>query len=149
VQIKQLALVIRLAEEKRDAAANQLAAGTASWQSAQDQLEQLQNYQDQYVAQAKREAQQGISVQALFEGRRFIAELDGLIVKQQQAVDQQASVLQSLTEQWADATRYMKALEQVKAVRLSEQQLEQDRRDQQLADDQYAIRNSSPDYATP
>jgi flagellar biosynthesis chaperone FliJ len=70
-------------------------------------------------------------------------------VKQQQAVDQQASVLQSLTEQWADATRYMKALEQVKAVRLSEQQLEQDRRDQQLADDQYAIRNSSPDYATP
>jgi flagellar FliJ protein len=149
VQIKQLALVIRLAEEKRDAAANQLAAGTTSWQSAQDQLEQLQNYQDQYVAQAKREAQQGISVQALFEGRRFIAELDGLIVKQQQTVDQQASVLQSLTEQWADATRYMKALEQVKAVRLSEQQLEQDRRDQQLADDQYAIRNSSPDYATP
>ena len=91
--------MIRLAEEQCDAAATQLASGKAQWQAAQDQLEQLQRYQGQYVAQAKQEAQQGISVQTLFEGRRFIAELDDLIMKQRQAVEQQASVLQSLTEQ--------------------------------------------------
>ncbi len=147
MQIKQLALVIRLAEEQRDAAAGQLASGKAQWQGAQDQLEQLQQYQGQYVVQAKQEAQRGISVQALFEGRRFIAELDDLIMKQQQNVEQQASVLQSLTEQWMDAARYVQALEQLKGLRVAEQQRAQDRREQQLVDDQYAIRNSSPDYA--
>ena len=147
MQIKQLAFVIRLAEEQRDAAATQLASGKAQWQGAQDQLEQLQHYQGQYVVQAKQEAQRGISVQALFEGRRFIAELDDLIMKQQQNVEQQASVLQSLTEQWMDAARYVQALEQLKALRVVEQQRAQDRREQQLVDDQYAIRNSSPDYA--
>ncbi len=147
MQIKQLTLVIRLAQERRDAAVGQLAAGKAQWQVAQDQLEQLQSYQDQYVAQAKQEARQGISVQALFEGRRFIAELDDLIMKQQQNVEQQASVLQSLTEQWMDAARYVQALEQVKGLRVAEHQREQDRREQQLVDDQYAVRNTSPDYA--
>ena len=125
MNIKQLRLVIRLAEEQRDAATAQLASGKAQWQVAQDQLEQLQRYQGQYVVQAKQEAQRGISVQALFEGRRFIAELDDLIMKQQQNVEQQASVLQ-----------------------VAKGQREQDRRDQQFADDQYAIRNFSPDYST-
>jgi flagellar export protein FliJ len=115
---------------------------------AQDQLEQLQRYQGQYVVQAKQEAQLGISVQALFEGRRFIAELDDLIMKQQQNVEQHASVLQSLTEQWMDAARYVQALEQLETLQLAERQREQDRRDQQFADDQYAIRNFSPDYST-
>jgi flagellar export protein FliJ len=148
MNIKQLRLVIRLAEEQRDAATAQLASGKAQWQVAQDQLEQLQRYQGQYVVQAKQEAQLGISVQALFEGRRFIAELDDLIMKQQQNVEQQASVLQSLTEQWMDAARYVQALEQLETLQLAERQREEDRRDQQLADDQYAIRNFSPDYST-
>ena len=146
MQIKQLQLVIRLAEEQRAAAATQLASGKAQWQGAQDQLEQLQRYQGQYVAQAKQEAQQGISVQTLFEGRRFIAELDDLIMKQQQAVEQQASVLQSLTEQWMETARYVEALEQLKTLRVNEQQRALDRQEQQLADDQYAMRHSSPDY---
>ena len=148
MKIKQLQLVIRLAEEQRDAAATQLAAGKAQWQGSQDQLEQLQRYQGQYVVQAQQEAQRGISVQALFEGRRFIAELDDLIMKQQQTVEHQASALQSLTEQWMEAARYVQALEQLGALRVAEQQRDQDRRDQQLADDQYAIRNFSPDYST-
>jgi flagellar FliJ protein len=148
MQIKQLRLVIRLAQQQRDAAASQLASGKAQWQAAQEQLEQLQRYQGQYVNQAKQEASQGISVQALFEGRRFIAELDDLIMKQRQAVEQQASILQSLTEQWMDTARHVQALERLEVLRLTEQQRAQDRREQQLADDQYAIRNSSPDYST-
>ena len=148
MNIKQLRLVIRLAEEQRDAATTQLASGKAQWQVAQDQLEQLQRYQGQYVVQAKQEAQLGISVQALFEGRRFIAELDDLIMKQQQNVEQQASVLQSLTEQWMDAARYVQALEQLETLQVAKGQREQDRREQQFADDQYAIRNFSPDYST-
>ena len=148
MQIKQLRLVIRLAQQQRDSAASQLASGKAQWQAAQEQLEQLQRYQGQYVNQAKQEASQGISVQALFEGRRFIAELDDLIMKQRQAVEQQASILQSLTEQWMDTARHVQALERLEVLRLTEQQRAQDRRDQQLADDQYAIRNSSPDYST-
>ena len=148
MQIKQLRLVIRLAQQQRDAAASQLASGKAQWQAAQEQLEQLQRYQGQYVNQAKQEASQGISVQALFEGRRFIAELDDLIMKQRQAVEQQASILQSLTEQWMDTARHVQALERLEVLRLTEQQRAQDRREQQLADDQYTIRNSSPDYST-
>ena len=148
MNIKQLRLVIRLAQQQRDAAASQLASGKAQWQAAQEQLEQLQRYQGQYVNQAKQEASQGISVQALFEGRRFIAELDDLIMKQRQAVEQQASILQSLTEQWMDTARHVQALERLEVLRLTEQQRAQDRREQQLADDQYAIRNSSPDYST-
>ena len=108
MNIKQLRLVIRLAEEQRDAATAQLASGKAQWQVAQDQLEQLQRYQGQYVVQAK----------------------------------------QALTEQWMDAARYVQALEQLETLQVAKGQREQDRRDQQFADDQYAIRNFSPDYST-
>ena len=47
-----------------------------------------------------------------------------------------------------DAARYVQALEQLKGLRVAEQQRAQDRREQQLVDDQYAIRNFSPDYST-
>ena len=67
-------------------------------------------------------------------------------MKQRQAVEQQASVLQSLTEQWMDAARYVEALERLNTLRVNEQQRVLDRQEQQLADDQYAMRHSSPDY---
>ena len=42
MQLAQLNLVIRLAGEQRDEAAQRLAAGRQQWQGANQQLEQLQ-----------------------------------------------------------------------------------------------------------
>ena len=140
---KQLDLVIRLASEQRDAAAARLAAARAQWQSATEQLQQLQAYQAQYVAQAQRESQQGISVQALSEGRRFIAELDDLIATQNSTVAQQASAMETQAEHWTEAARYLQSVERFKVLKLNEQAVANQRREQQQADDLYAIRRSA------
>ena len=142
MQIAQLNLVIRLAGEQRDEAAQRLAAGRQQWQGANQQLEQLQNYQRQYIGQVQRESQQGIAVQNLVEGRRFIAELEGLIATQQQTVAQQETNLQVLTEQWVAASQYLNAVERLKDSRLREQQQSAERREQQLVDDLYSMQQT-------
>lgn len=142
MRIEQLNLVIRLAADQRDAAAQRLAAGREQRQGAGQQLEQLQNYQRQYVGQVQRESQQGIAVQTLMESRRFIAELEGLIATQQQTVAQQDANLQVLTEQWVTASQYLNAVERLKDSRLREQRQSADRREQQLVDDLYSVQQS-------
>ena len=141
MEIKQLDLVIRLAAEQCSGALERLGVARAQWQSVSQQMQQLQDYQAQYVAQAQHESQQGISVQALAEGRRFIGELDGLIATQQQSVDQQAANLQTVTEQWIEAARYQEAVERLREQRLSEQVQRLERHEQQRVDDLYAVQH--------
>ena len=142
MQVAQLNLVIRLAGEQRDEAAQRLAAGREQWQGASQQLEQLQHYQRQYVGQVQRESQQGIAVQTLMESRRFIAELEGLIATQQQTVAQQDANLQVLTEQWVAARQYLNAVERLKDSRLREQRQSAERQEQQLVDDLYSVQQT-------
>lgn len=139
MQLRQLSLVIRLAGEQREEASQRLGTGKQQWQAATQQLEQLQSYQAQYIGQAQQASQQGIPVQALAEGRRFIAELEGLIATQQQSVNQQSANLQALTEQWIEATRYLNAVNRLKDKRVAEQQWSLERREQQLVDDLYSV----------
>lgn len=142
MQVAQLNLVIRLAGEQRDEAAQRLAAGREQWQGASQQLEQLQHYQRQYVGQVQRESQQGIAVQTLMESRRFIAELESLIATQQQTLAQQDANLQVLTEQWVAASQYLNAVERLKDSRLSEERQSAERREQQLVDDLYSVQQT-------
>jgi len=140
---KQLDLVIRFAIEQRDAAAARLAQVRDQWQAATEQQQQLQAYQEQYVAQAQRESQLGISVQALAEGRRFIAELDDLIATQQQTVAQQAAAMETQADRWMEAARYLQSVERFKALKNYEESMTVQRREQQQADDLYALRQAT------
>ena len=81
-------------------------------------------------------------MQTLMEGRRFIAELEGLIATQQQTVAQQEANLQVLTEQWVAASQYLNAVERLKDSRLREQRQSAERREQQLLDDLYSVQQT-------
>ena len=135
---KQLGLVLRLAREQRDAAAARLAEAQQRLSGASEQLEQLINYQRQYAQQSDQTATRGVSVQALADARRFIAELDNVISAQRDRVASHEREVSGFADSWADATRYMQSIEQLIALRQAEEQQRQTKKEQQQADDLYA-----------
>lgn len=139
----QLDIVIRMARERRDEAAQRLAEVQGLVQSAQTQLEQLQSYQQQYMTQSAATAAQGTSVQALADARKFIGELDNLIHAQQQTVDARERDIEAVAESWSEATRYLQAVEKLKALRDAEADQRSIKREQQLVDDVFSLKHSA------
>lgn len=136
----KLDIVIRMAEERRDDAARQLAEGRQRMQDALDQIQQLEQYQQQYVEQNRQESTRGISVQSLAEARRFIAELSDLIGAQQNMLASREAEVDALTNAWTEASRYLQAVEKLAMMRANEEQLAQIKREQQMQDDLFAQR---------
>ena len=56
---KQLDMVIRMARERRDEAAQRLADGQAAVRAAQEQVQQLTQYQQMYLEQNQTASMQG------------------------------------------------------------------------------------------
>jgi len=146
VSTRQLDMVIRLAQERRDEAAQRLADGQARVRDAGTQLEQLIGYQRQYIDQSGESASAGLSVQSLMDARKFIAELDSLIQAQRNTVTGREREVAVLMDAWTEATRYLRAVEKLAEVRRTEQNQRQIKREQQQMDDLYAqqfVRNRS------
>ena len=136
----QLDMVIRMAVERRDEAAQRLADGQAAVRAAQEQVDQLTQYQQMYIEQNQQQSTRGISVQALSESRRFIGELSNLIRAQQDTVSARERDAEGLAEAWREATRYLQAVEKLSELRANEAKVARDKREQQQMDDLYSQR---------
>lgn len=135
--VSQLQRVVQIAEERRDEAAQRVAEAQQRLQEAVDQLDQLSGYQQQYIDQSAQEATRGVSAQALAESRRFVGELNGVIESQRGVVAQREREVAGMTESLVEATRYLKAVEQLIAMRKAEAEQRQVKKEQQLMDDLY------------
>lgn len=134
----QLDIVIRMARERRDEAAQRLADAQSLVQGAVEQLQQLRDYQGQYIQQSETTASRGVSVQALADARKFIGELDSLILAQQSAVTARERDAEAMSQHWSEAMGYLQAVEKLKAIRDAEATRKAIKREQRLMDDAYA-----------
>lgn len=135
---RQLKMVIRLAEEQRDQAAQRLAEGQSRLQAAESQLQQLRDYQQQYISSSDSEALAGVSIQSLMDARRFIGELDSVITAQMRVVADREHEVAQLSENWIETMRYLQGIERLAELRAADEQLRLTKREQQLMDDLYA-----------
>ena len=134
----QLDNVIRMAKERRDEAAQRLADGQAGVRSAQQQVEQLVQYQQMYLEQNRAESMQGMSVHSLAQARQFIGELSHLIDAQQNLVVSKEREAEALAEAWREASQYQQAVEKLAQIRKTEAAVAREKREQQQLDDLFS-----------
>ena len=138
---RQLQLVIKLSRERRDTAAQVLANAQANLDSALGQLAQLQQYQEDYERQALSAAGSGISAQKLLTARQFVGQLDSVIATQRNTVGTREDDVERCRRNWLEITRYTSAVEKLLALKLKEQQVSLNKREQQLIEDIYNQRH--------
>ena len=138
---RQLQLVIKLSRERRDTAAQVLANAQANLDSALGQLAQLQQYQEDYERQALSAAGSGISAQKLLTARQFVGQLDSVIATQRNTVGTREDDVERCRRNWLEITRYTSAVEKLLTLKLKEQQVSLNKREQQLIEDIYNQRH--------
>ena len=133
--------MIKLSRERRDTAAQVLSSAQASLDSALEQLAQLQQYQEDYARQALSAAGSGISAQTLLTARQFVGQLSSVIATQRNTVATREDDVERCRKNWLEITRYTNAVEKLLALKLKEQQVSLNKRDQQLIEDIYNQRH--------
>jgi flagellar FliJ protein len=74
--------LLELAQEHTDAAAKTLCALKAEWNAAEEKLQQLLQYQQEYRQRLQHASQQGLNIATLREFQHFIAKIDAAIALQ-------------------------------------------------------------------
>ena len=134
--LKQFDMVIRMAAERRDEAAQRLSNARAAMRTAENQAHQLEEYQRVYIQQHQQESSRGgMTAHCLAEFRRFIRELNDLVHAQQDRVTTHEREVEALVDVWCEASHYLQALEKLVALRKNKEQLALEKREQQRLDD--------------
>lgn len=133
---QSLDLVIRLATDRRDAAALELAGSRRQGEAARRKLEMLSRYLDEYLARTNGGMQAGgTDPVRVANTRAFIDKLDQAIALQQREVEaceaKSASRLQVLTT----TETGLKSLEMLRDRRIGECRRDENRREQKRSDE--------------
>ncbi len=107
-------------------------------QEQQTQLENLQNYRQEYLAKFANRQQTGISINQLMEFRAFADKLDQAIEGQRQVVVNHEQDVQRARKQWEEAHQRTKSLQKVSDLALVEETKIEQKREQAEQDDRAA-----------
>lgn len=120
-------------QDQTDEAAKRLALLKARWQGAEDKLQQLTQYREEYQGRLAQASQGGISVTALMDYRSFLAKLDGAVEQQKEEVARCQADWERGKEEWVAQRRKLKAyqtLEQRHKAREDRREAKQEQREQ-------------------
>lgn len=120
-------------QDQTDDAAKRLALLKAHWQAAEDKLQQLTLYRQEYQDRLAHSAQCGMSVSALRDYRAFLAKLDAAIAQQKDEVARCQGSWEQGKEAWLAQRRKLKAyqtLEQRHHTREARREAKQEQKEQ-------------------
>lgn len=137
---ERLQTVLRLAELRQQAAAEQLARSVQNAQAQQQQGEQLERYQQEYSEQYKSGASEGFNAQQLQNFQRFFSNLDSAMETQQETIALAKGQQQQSRDQWQQQyARQKKMAGLVDRVAFGEEQDEEKKLQREL-DDRFRAR---------
>jgi flagellar FliJ protein len=136
----QLDIVLRLAKERQEAAAQALGQAQAQLADVLSQMQQILDYQADYRAKARGEQSHSLAASQLVEARRFLTEINAIVNAQQSRVAQVEAAVNQRQQVWAEAARYTQAIEKLAAERRRTHAQAQEKRQQQQIDDLYGQR---------
>lgn len=120
-RIDQLQILRDLKSRHEQVLAKQMAVAQQAWQQQQDTLDQLNHYQQDYMAGARTHLQPW----ALNNMQVFLVQLDKVIATQMQQVQEALTAYQYLQTQWQQAHNHLQRF--VEFVQQQERQYQQQR----------------------
>ncbi|WP_022653127.1 flagellar export protein FliJ [Aquaspirillum serpens] len=132
-------LLIRLAQEKLDAAANRMGMAQQSLSTAQRKLQQVESFLAEYRNRRIERGAVGIGVAQWLDYQRFLERLESAVEVQLQEVKTCEVIYAETRELWQTARQHLKAME---TLHTAEQQrlLQQQMRREQKQTDELATR---------
>ncbi len=137
---KRLEPVVKVAENHKQQAAKALGDSQSALQQAEQRLNELNNYRDEYIQRFNANGALGMSAAKMGDYRLFLSKLSQAIEQQVELVRQAAAVVEQQRQQWFDRRGKVKMLDnvvsrfQAEEQRIVEkkEQIEQDERAQRL-----------------
>lgn len=96
----------------------------------QQQLDNLNQYRQEYNAKLQAQQQRGMNINQLLEFRAFAEKLDKAIEAQQDVVQSAERELQRMRKQWEECHQRTKSLQKLGDMALAEEQKLEDKREQ-------------------
>ena len=104
-----LDVLICLAGESRDAAADSLGAAVGAAQTAEQKLELLQRYRDEYAVRFQAGVSAGLTASGFCNFRAFIDKIDAAIDGQRDLLQKAASDIDVARDAWREAAQRQKS----------------------------------------
>lgn len=137
---KRFKPVVRVAEAREKQAASALGEAQAHLQSQLARLEELQNYQIDYLQRLQATARQGITASRMQDFQRFLENLK-VAIKQQETLVQIANRSLELKKQhWFENRGKLKSYDNVMERYITEENTQQNKREQ-IETDEHASRS--------
>lgn len=132
---RRLAVVLNLEERKEQEALERMGEARNRYEAQQEQIDNLNRYQQEYRDQIRQNQQGVVPVARLQAWQAFIAQLDQVLRQQQQQLDILAERLDESRRQWQEAWERRRGMEKYIETCRRQEQREQDLKEQKLADE--------------
>ncbi len=132
----------RLAERKEEAAARQLGIARRKLAEAEQRLNELRRFREEYCRQLQESGQQGLDGRRLQSFQQFLSQLDTAIGQQQQQLESCRVACERESHHWKNCHREQRILEKTMERFRNEEQRRARRREQKLEDDQTTSRHT-------
>ena len=127
--------LINLAEDKSQAAAQELARLKQSWQDAENKLLQLRGFLNEYNQRLLQQSQVGFSISQLRDFQSFILKLELAIRAQAEEVERCYQRWAKGQEEWQAREREVKAYQTLRQRHDDAERRSEERMDQRLQDE--------------
>lgn len=132
---QRLQPVLALEERKEQEALDRMGEARQQVDSHREQVENLENYQQEYRNQIRASQQGVVPVARLQAWQAFIAQLDQVIAAQQQQLKQAEQQFEQRRREWQQAWERRRGMEKYIETCRQQEQREQDLREQKMADE--------------
>jgi flagellar FliJ protein len=143
--VSALSRVASLAKNEERVAADALARGQQQQQQANTQLQQLENFRQEYEQRLRDMAAAGMPVRQLQEYRKFLSSLNDAIGRQNETIERSERAVCEKRDEYVSRTLRRGSLDRLIVDRKSAHQVRADARDQQRTDDDFARRGGPKD----
>lgn len=133
---KRLEPVVKVAENRKQQAAKALGDSQSALQQAEQRLEELKNYREEYIRRFHANGAQGMSAVQMGDYRLFLSNLSRAIEQQTELVEQAAAVVEQQRQQWFNRHGKVKMLDKVVSRIQADEQRVVDKKEQMEQDEQ-------------
>ena len=127
--------LVELAQERSQAAAQNLARLKGLWQEAENKLSQLQNYLREYQDRLHRQSQSGLTALQWRDYQAFMHKLELAIKAQAQEIERCIRAWEAGQAEWQACERELKAYQTLRQRHDEEERKRDARQDQRLQDE--------------
>lgn len=142
----RLASVVKIAESEEHKAMQNYGQYQRRLEEQKGHLEQLVKYRSEYLAQFQQRAEAGISVQQMQRYRAFISQLDSGIEEQNRVIGSIKQELEAKRREWFSKRTRTQAIDKVVEQHLTNEQLQDSKREQKENDEYSQIGTSTTLY---